>query len=201
MDRFSFFFAFYGLVLGLAVAELLGGVGRLARARTLRAIGVQTALLALLAFMALCITWIDAFARFQNVTLDLSGLWAPILIATCYYLAAVVIFPTDEGELGDLDSYYQTRKTFVVAMLFAAETFNNVTFFSVYAETLAKRPAMFWYFLLPYNLAINLAFVALLLVKTRRANIGLLALLILLYSSVYWSGGAFAQIINNTFAG
>jgi len=24
MDRFSFFFAFYGLILGLAVAELLG---------------------------------------------------------------------------------------------------------------------------------------------------------------------------------
>ena len=93
VDRFSFFFAFYGLILGLAVTELLGGFAAMVRARALRRLEPETALLALLTFIAICATWIDAWDSLQAITLDFAGLWAPILLATLYYLAAAVIFP------------------------------------------------------------------------------------------------------------
>lgn len=38
MDRFGFFFAFYRLILGLAVAELLSGFAGMVRAHALRAV-------------------------------------------------------------------------------------------------------------------------------------------------------------------
>ena len=196
MDRFSFFFAFYGLLLGLAVAELLSGFARMVRDRAMRKIEAQTALAALLTFLLICATWIDAFGHFDNVSLDFGGLWAPILIATCYFLAATVIFPTDSQEYDRLGTYFSDRKRFIIAMLLAAETFANFTFLDAYISTFQHNPARFWLFLLPYNLMINATFVALLLVKGRRANIALLTLQILLFLGVYWSRGAIVSFVD-----
>lgn len=190
MDRFSFFFAFYGLMLGLAVAELLGGFARMVRARAIRKIDAQTALVGVLTFLLICATWVDAFDRFKDVSLDFGGLWAPILTGTTYFLAATVIFPTDDEQYGRMSDYFMERKQFVVAMLLAAETFVNVTFLDAYLDSFHRQPTVFWLFLVPYNFAINGAFIALLLVKSRRANIVLLAMLIALFVLVYWSRGA-----------
>ena len=82
MDKFSFFFAFYGLILGLAVAELLIGLARLIRARAVRQIEARTALMALFIFVSICETWIDAFKLLDYATLDFQGLAAPVLAAT-----------------------------------------------------------------------------------------------------------------------
>lgn len=199
MDRFSFFFAFYGLLLGLAVAELLGGFARLVRAKAIGKIEAQTALVAVLAFLLICATWIDAFGQFRNVSLDFAGLWAPILTGTAYYLAATVIFPTDEREFDRLASYFVDRKPFMVAMLLAAETFVNVNSLTFYTTTFNERPASFWFVILPFNLMINAIFVALLLVKSRRLNIILLAAQIILFALVYWSRGALVALAHENF--
>lgn len=195
MDRFSFFFAFYGLLLGLAVAELLGGFARMVRARAIRKIDAQSALAGTLTFLLICATWIDAFDRFKNVSLDFGGLWAPILAGTAYFLAATVIFPTDDDQYGRMSDYFIERKRFIVAMLLAAETFVNVTFLDAYAEAFHEHPLAFWAFLVPYNLAINVAFIALLIAKTRRANAVLLSTLIFLFLVVYWSRGAIVTML------
>lgn len=188
MDQFSFFFAFYGLILGLAVAELLSGFAGLVRARAVRKIDARTALLAIFTFLLLCATWIDAF-KTRGVTLDFGGLWAPILVATCYYLAATVIFPTDEAEFDRLDDYFSERKWFVVAMIFGAEIFLNIQLFGIYVSEFVDRPASFWLVLLPFNLLINSLYIALLVVKGRRANIFCLAGLIIAFVAIYWSSG------------
>ena len=98
MDRFSFFFAFYGLILGLAVAELLGGFAGIVRAHALKKLEAQTALVALLTFVLICATWVDTFTMDRAITLNFGDLWAPILVATFYYLAASVIFPRDPHD-------------------------------------------------------------------------------------------------------
>ncbi len=82
-------------------------------------------------------------------------------------------------------------------MLFAAELLVTATFLDVFALSLANRPAVFWLWLLPYNLAIKAAFVALLLVKSRRANVVLLTLLLLLFTLPYWDGGAVSEMIEH----
>ena len=199
MDRFSFFFAFYGLILGLAATEILSGFARFVRERATRKIDAQTALLALFSFLAICATWIDASLSLSKVTLDFDGLWAPVLIATCYYLAATVVFPTELDKIESTAEYYAERKAFVVIMLLAAECLVNLTFLPIFEQNLRDRPAVFWLFELPLNVLIKGAFIALLLVKSRRANLLWLIALILLFAVPYWTWGAIAGAIQEHF--
>lgn len=195
MDRFSFFFAFYGLILGLAVTELLGGFAGIVRARSLKRIEPQTALLALLTFLIIVATWIDAWETLRSITLDLDGLWAPVLLATCYFLAASVVFPSDPKDFEDLGAYYASRKRFVVAMLVIAELVVTFTYREVFTYVLAHRPAEFWVWLLPFKLLILGSFAAILLARTRRANLIALSAAVLLFAIPYWQYGAIRRLV------
>ena len=199
MDKFSFFFAFYGLILGLAVAELLIGLARLIRARAVRQIEARTALMALFIFVSICATWIDAFQLLDYATLDFQGLAAPVLAATCYFLAATVVFPTDAEELSDLGRYFTEHKTFIVGLLFAAEWLITYTLLPAMAERIEKDPAFLWYWLLPYNLLTKGTYIALLLARRRNLIIALEIALLFLFLVPYWSAGALPRFLANTF--
>jgi hypothetical protein len=181
------------------VTELLGGFARLVRARALKHLEPQTALIALLTFIVICATWVDAWDSLRTITLSFDALAAPILLATFYYLAAAVVFPTDPKDFPRIGTYFAERKTFMVAMLFAAEMVEANTYSSVYIDRLQHHPPVFWLWLLPYNLAIKGSFVALLFVRSRRANIVLLSTLILLFLIPYWQRGAIVPVILNAF--
>lgn len=186
MDKFSFFFGFYGLILGLAVTELLNGLGALARTGEMRRLGWQTGLLALFVLLLVCATWIDAWESLRGVSLDFAGLWAPILIAILYYLAATVTFPQHPAEWASLDDYFAKRKRFVVLLLLAAEFLVNYTYRGVMIDAYQNHPQSFWHWYVPYNIAIKLAFLLLLFVRGRRANIAALAAIVLLFFVPYW---------------
>lgn len=189
MDDFEFFFTFYGLILGLAAAEVLSSIATFARARPLRQMEAQTGLLALLTFVLICATWIDAWRVRDTFTIDIAGMILPIGIAGAYYLAASTAFPREAPDFADLAGYYARRKRFAVAMLLVAEICLTSTYLPQFARDAAERPAVFWLYHLPYNIAIKGSFVALFLVSGRRANIALLVALILLITIPYWSGG------------
>ena len=186
MDKFTFFFGFYGLILGLAATELLKGFGALVRTGELRRLGWQTGLLAVFALLVICATWIDAWDSLRNTSLDFAGLWAPILIAILYYLAAVVTFPRSPAEWASLDDYYAQRKRFVLSLMLAAEFVVNYSYRSVLLGTLQSHPQAFWEWQLPYNLAIKIGFLWLIFVKGRKANIIGLGAMILLFAVPYW---------------
>lgn len=199
MERFNFFFAFYGLILGLAATEILKGFGVFVRTRSLNKIDIPTALLALFIFLDICATWIDAWQSLRGVSLDFSGLWAPLLLATLYYLAATVVFPRDEKDVEDLSNYYYERKTFVVGALLVAEFLVNYTYLPRAQAMLAASPTAFWFWYIPYNVAIKGAFVALLFLQTRRANIIALSALIFLFLVPYWDAGLIESWIQHTW--
>lgn len=190
MDRFAFFFAFYGLILGLAVAELLGGFAGMVRAHALKKLEPQTALTALLTFVLIIATWVDTFTMSRSITLNFSDLWAPILLATFYYLAAAVIFPRDAGQYAHLRAYFAARKRFIVGMLFAAELVDHVTNYGWMMDNYQHNPAKFWGWIVPYNIAIDGCMLALLVFRDRRANVVLLSTLILLFLVPYWNPSA-----------
>lgn len=194
MDRFSFFFAFYGLILGLAVAELLGGFAGMVRAHALKKMEAQTALVALLTFILICATWVDAFKMLRGITLDFSDLWPPILLATFYYLAAAVIFPRDPGQYPHLRAYFAARRKFVIGMLFAAELVDFYANRPFFTDAYFHRPDFFWGWLVPYNIAIKGLFLALFLIRGRRATIALLAAQIFIFIVPYWDPGAIDRI-------
>jgi hypothetical protein len=195
LDSFTYFIAFYSLILGLGLTELLGGFAHMARAKALRKLEPQTALLALFILVDICSTWIDSWVSLKQVTVDLAGLWAPVLIAICLYLAASVVFPHDDADHERLAEYYRERKPFVFAMLLAVETLIHVTYLPIFEERIAHRPEVFWLWTVPYNLAIEATMVALIFLRSRRANIALLVLLVLLIMIPYWDQGAMQHAV------
>ena len=77
MEGFSFFFAFYGLMLGLCIAELLSGFAGMVRSHALKKLEAQTALVALLTFILIVTTWIDTYWMSQSITLNFGDLGRP----------------------------------------------------------------------------------------------------------------------------
>lgn len=195
MDRFSFFFAFYGLILGLAVAELLSGFAGMVRAHALKKLEAQTALVALLTFVLICATWVDTFNMDRTITLNFGDLWAPILVATFYYLAAAVIFPRDLRQYSHLRAYFAARRKFIIGMLFAAEIVDLYVNRAYLVGRYYHDPGAFWGWNVPYNIVIKGVFLALLLVRGRRATIALLATQILVFLVPYWRWGAVDAVV------
>jgi len=185
VDSFSYLIVFYSLILGLALAELLGGFALMVRAHALKKLEAQTALMATLILICIITEWIDAWNTMKSVTVDLRGLGVPILLAISYYLAAAVVFPHREADHERLADYYQDRRPFIAGTLVAAVLLDNITYLHIYIHDLQQRPAIFWLWQLPYNLAIATSFIALLFVRSRRANIGFLATAILLLTIPY----------------
>ena len=144
MDRFIFFFAFYGLILGLGVAELLSGFAGMVRAHALKKLEAQTALAALLTFVLICATWVDTFTMDREITLNFGDLWAPILVATFYYLAASVIFPRDPRQFSHLRAYFSARRKFIIGMLFAAELVDLYVNRTYLTDRYYHDPGAFW---------------------------------------------------------
>ena len=169
------------------------------RAHALKKLEAQTALVALLTFVLICATWIDAFSMSQGITLDFAHLWAPILVATFYYLAAAVIFPREPGQYAHLRAYFAARRKFVIGMLFAAEIADLYVNHDYLAEAYLHRPAFFWGWIIPYNIAIKGLFLALFLVRNRRLTTVLLAAQILIFMVPYWDPDAVKPAVIRLF--
>jgi hypothetical protein len=199
LDKFSLFFAFYSLILGLAITEILKGFGHFVRAHSLHKLGWQTTLLAIFTFFAITATWIDAFTALRSVDLNVESLGVPILTSTVYYLAAILVFPSRSVDLERLDDYYVQHKKLVIALLIASELLVTFTFLPQMIEGYQERTPSFFYFYLPFHVVQKVAYVAALLAKGKRANIAWLTLLILLLLFNYWDNGAIPQFLDRTY--
>ena len=89
MSNFELFMSFFGLLLGLAVAELVSGFAGLARARDRPKIGVITPVLGLFSFLSIMVSLLDAFRKLQDVPISLIGFALPTLIGMALLVAAV----------------------------------------------------------------------------------------------------------------
>jgi hypothetical protein len=199
VDRFSFFFAFYGLILGLAVAELLGGFAGMVRAHALKKLEAQTALTAILTFVLIVATWVDTYTMDRSITLNFADLWPPIMLATFYYLAAAVIFPRERQQFSHMRLYFAARRKFIIGMLFAAELVDFYSNRAFLTDRYYRNPAAFWDWNVPYNIVIKGVFLALFLVRGRRATIALLVAQILIFIVPYWQWGAIDRIAMRLF--
>lgn len=199
MDSFSYFMVFYALILGLALTELLGGFAHMVRAKALKKLEPQTALLALFILVDICSTWVDSWLSLQHVTVDFAGLWAPVLLAICLYLAASIVFPHDEADHERLADYYRERKRFVVGLLLAVEMLIHVIYWPIFLQRIAHVPQVFWLWTVPYNLAIEASMVALMFVRSKRANVALLIVLLLLIMVPYWDQGSIQNAIAHKY--
>lgn len=199
MDQYSVFFTFYGLILGLAVTEILSNFSAYGRRRLMRTIEPQSALLAALTFLVICATWIDAWTTRADFGLSFSRMWAPIGAATSYFLAASAVLPKDESDYDDMAAYFMRRKAFVVGMLILAELFIKVTYLPTYSRLLATTPAVFWLLSVPLNIAIFIAWLTLLLARKRSFIIAAALAQIFIFTVPYWSIGWISTAIERAY--
>ena len=106
MDAFSFVFSLFGLLMGLALAEAIGGFGRALELRHKIRIGWLTPLLALLITFDITSFWLIAWQNRSVVPINFLGLGSGLVIFGIYYLIAQLAFPNDIERWPDLDTYY-----------------------------------------------------------------------------------------------
>jgi hypothetical protein len=122
MSAFETVFTLLGLVLGLAIAEILGGFAnafQLKRTEKPVRIGWLTPLLGLFVIVDLVTFWLVAWDYKDALKVDFPTLGGILLIVGVYYIVASLIFPNKPEEWPDYDGWYDRQKRMVLGgMLF-----------------------------------------------------------------------------------
>lgn len=114
MDPFSFYLSYYGLILGLSVAQVAGGFLNAIGARHRTKIGWLTPTLAIFIFLDITSFWIFAWAIRDSITISWGTMYLGLLIAIVYFIASGLVFPRNVDEWPDLDAYYWKHKRWVI---------------------------------------------------------------------------------------
>ncbi|SFS84498.1 hypothetical protein [Brevundimonas viscosa] len=123
MSDFEFTFALFGLLLGLSLAEVLGGLARAleARLRIGKAfrIGWLTPLLGAFVVLDLLSFWQAAWV--SRDVIDVTGfvLMAVTVFAGSYYLASSLVFPRSLEDAVDLDVHFFRVRRIVIGVMLA----------------------------------------------------------------------------------
>jgi F0F1-type ATP synthase membrane subunit c/vacuolar-type H+-ATPase subunit K len=189
MSPFELVFAVFGLLLGLAVAEVLGGFSRAVKlkrgTRPVR-VGWLTPLLGLLVMLDLTSFWMVAWDAREQIDANYVTLVGVLTMVGIYYLAATLIFPDTPEEWPDFDDWYDKQNRMVVGGLLTA---NVASWIGVTALEIAhpspELPAtagsdLALTIYLVSGLGILALLVALMIVKRRRWNVAVLVVLIVL---------------------
>jgi hypothetical protein len=169
MTIFEMVFNLIGLVLGLALVEVLGGLARTLKAFPARRISWLTPLLGLWVAMDVSAFWGIAFELRDLLTSLWPTLFVGVLLASVYYLAAALIFPDDIKSHPDLDAHYWKTKRPVIGLVVACD----VTVLIV-AQLLGRTPSL-WVIL--WNVVYFSVALVTLFVSGHRRNVALLGTL------------------------
>ena len=112
-DAFGFMFAFYGLLLGLAVVEIASGFSRAYDERHQRRIGVVAPLFGLLLLVDLITFWMNAWAYREMADVNYMIAYAVALVALLYYFASTQVFPK-ATEKDTLDNHIMEHRRVVI---------------------------------------------------------------------------------------
>lgn len=122
MSDFEFIFALFGLLLGLSIAEVLGGLARAIEAhlnpKTHVRIGWLTPLLGAFVLLDLLSFWQAAWVVRDLVAVSSHALMAVTVFASAYYLAAHLVFPREAASEPDFDDhFFRIRRVVLGVML------------------------------------------------------------------------------------
>lgn len=185
MSEFEFVFALFGLLLGFSLVEVLGGlartIGMALRARapggpTFRA-GWLTPLFGIFVMLDILSFWSSAWLVRDQLQVTGPVLLGGLAFAGAYYLAAHLVFPDDLEAAADLDDHYFRVKRLVFAGLLLL-TLIQIGWFVTLPE-IGPRVASLR--VLGSAALFVAMMIAAMLVRGRKANAILLALLSLRY--------------------
>jgi len=182
MSAFEFIAGFFGLLLGLALAEGLGGLSRALKASHKVRIGWATALLGIFVSCDVVTFWMYGWGMRDLMPLNWPVLFGGFLVTAVYYVAASLIFPDDFEEWGDLNAYFDRhyRKVMGAVLLCNVALMTTIVVLGGTKGLFTPKVLVCTWSFFPVSLLA-------ILVRDRRIVIGCLIWLILLYPlSAVW---------------
>ena len=119
MTNFEFVFSLFGLLLGLALAQLLGGFGRALQTRHKVRIGWLTPILGLIVALDVTSFWTFAWEVRNSLTPHFFVLICCFAVTGLYYLVARLVFPAEPTAWPDYDVYFFRHKQLVLGGVLA----------------------------------------------------------------------------------
>ncbi len=121
MSSFEFIFTLFGLVLGLALTEVLGGFARAVKRHGPSKLGLLTPVLSLFLLYEITDFWMNAWNVRELVPVAIESLLVCVVIAGLYYFAAVLVWPEDGDEAWeDLDGWALAHKRQLLLSVFGS---------------------------------------------------------------------------------
>ena len=152
MDAFSFVFSLFGLLMGLALAEAIGGFGKALELRHRIHIGWLLPLLGLLITFDITSFWLIAWQNRSAIPITFISLAAGLVIFGIYYLIAQLAFPDDIEKWPDLDAYYFKHRRWLMGGMYACNLLAMAGLQSVGVTQLAN--ATQWTVFLAFNFGV-----------------------------------------------
>lgn len=175
MDAFSFVFSLYGLLMGLALAETMGGFGRALELRHKIRIGWLMPLIALLITFDITSLWLIAWQNRSAVPINFISLAAGLVIFGIYYLIAQIVFPEDIERWRDLDVHYFKHRRWLMGGMYVCNLLAMAGLQSVGVSQLANTTQ--WTVFVAFSLGVA----AVMFAPTKFLNIAALIYQLLLY--------------------
>lgn len=126
MSAFEFLFGFYGLLLGLTMAEVVSGFSRALDAREQRPMGLILPLLTLVLIFHIAAVWGAAWRDFRDVPFSFRFLFAAVLMTLTYYFSATQLFPRDRSATASLDEHFFIHRGAILGGVLLAHTLVTV---------------------------------------------------------------------------
>lgn len=118
MTGFEALFAFYALLLGLALANVSLALADMYRYRKRVPVGWTVPLLAAVVIVCICQQWLAFFAAQSQMTLKATQIFGCLAVALPYIVISRLIIP-HEGEAPTMEAHYLAQRGLVAGMLLA----------------------------------------------------------------------------------
>lgn len=117
MGDFEFLVGFFGLLLGLIVAEIASKLADAIDGHRERPIGLLTPLLTIVVLGDVTSFWMWVWSERSHVTMGWQTVYLSTSLGIVYYLSAALIYPRTAGRWKSLDEHYWLRKRWVIGGL------------------------------------------------------------------------------------
>jgi hypothetical protein len=175
VNDFEFLAGFFGVLLGLVIAQVATKLAEAIDEHQERPVGLLTSLLA--AFVLCDVTgfWLWIWSAREVITVSWQSVFGSTALAIIYYLAAALMFPREAGRWASYDEHYWARKRLVLGGILAV---NIATLAGQLARRLPDLNDLWFY---PYQLGYFLPLTALLFTRRRWQDVALLSWLLVTY--------------------
>lgn len=121
MNAFEYYFSFFTLIIGLAVAAVAKGFGEMWQSRRRAPVGYVTPLLAAFLLLDLSRFWLGLWGKQEIAMMGPLALASGLCVALPYVFATSIMFPQDADEWPSQDAYYSAHSRPLYVALFASK--------------------------------------------------------------------------------